>query len=1430
MGRVLRFPKWATQSERRITKARRNALGYLGHHHRRLVVEPLEDRRLLSGLSLGFPLQNRAPDTVTVTSVFDHSMPGGQYTADNVVVAYTGERGESEFGQSAVSGTSFYGYENAEEGYIFIVNGNYSAGSSDPYYRRFLFYDGHPGYDFKTSDQGTGDGKINVLAAASGTVQRLVAANGVTWGVRIDHGNGYKTNYYHLSQVNVSDGASVNQGQVIGVSGGIDSNGADTFAPHLHFSVTLNDVPVDPYGWQGTGIDPYTSASNVYLWSNSDTSPPTLYAYSAANINTGGSATQTFNVTYTDNEAVNVLTLGDGNVYVTGPNGYSQLATYLSVDNATSGTPRTATYQIAAPDGTWDSTDNGTYSLIVQSGQVGDTSENYMATTTFGSFNVNVSGGITSTVTLISPGGDESVEGGLRVVLDPYGAFGSAAEPAENAWFNPSGDFESAGTTYQSAVFLRSADWTGFLAEGDIGGSGNLSSISFDSTSASSAVSSFICGNLSILLTQTIQDRFDSSGAKVGSMLVQKYQITNIGTSAVDFSMVRYLDGDLYYSGDFRNDWGGASTTDCSMNQQLFEFDTGDDPSNPTTLIGIRAIGGGVPDNYFEIDSFSGLQSRIIVGTALDNTIAGDGGDSDLVTDGSYDITLALQRDFHLSPSEPTQYTTVTEFGLGTTGESPIDPIDEQQESGQLDYYNWDYQYDTSFSDNQELVAHIRVDLVGDAPVGPNGEDLAAIWEAGIESAWNGQYEIVDGINRYPILIDVEWVNTDADYIVTVDSGDGSVNATHFYTHNPSGWGFEYQGIIAAHEAGHWLGLYDEYNPMNGGDPAWWPLYDENGNMITDFWGLYDGVNGNPLANWTDLSANADMNALMAQIGEMESRYYQALLNWLEDETGRDLVLAEAPTFTSREPMNGFSDTPPGLPELSIGDVTFLEGDSGTKTFTFTVSMSGSNTLGASVSYATADGTATAGSDYVTASSTLTWAAGDTSSKTISITVNGDTTVEPDETFYVNLTSPTNATVSKGQGAGTIQNDEATWQDTIGLFAPTSSKFYLRNTNDAGYANLTFPYGPANADWKPIAGDWNTDGTGTIGLYNPTTSVFYLRNTNNAGYANLTFAYGPANAGWLPIAGDWDGDGKDTIGLYNPTASKFFLRNTNDAGYANVTFAYGPANAGWLPIAGDWDGDGTDTIGLYNPTTSVFFLHNSNTTGVADVTFSYGPANAGWKPVAGDWNADGTDTIGLYNPATSKFFQRNTNTAGYADVTFAYGPANAGWLPIAGDWNGSASPLRAAGGAIVATDTAPLTDSALQPLITEAIARWAAVGLSTSSLSVLSNVNYAISDLPSSYLGLAEENTIYLDRDAAGHGWFVDPTPADDLEFDPYTLSATDDSPAANRVDLLTTVMHEMGHLLGYDHADNDLMSAILPLGVRRLAAVDEVFATLHGA
>jgi hypothetical protein len=118
---------------------------------------------------------------------------------------------------------------------------------------------------------------------------------------------------------------------------------------------------------------------------------------------------------------------------------------------------------------------------------------------------------------------------------------------------------------------------------------------------------------------------------------------------------------------------------------------------------------------------------------------------------------------------------------------------------------------------------------------------------------------------------------------------------------------------------------------------------------------------------------------------------------------------------------NGDWASPP--PSLEISDATVTEGNAGTHSASFTVTLSAASTQPITVTYAIANGTATAGSDYQAAGGTLTFAPGE-GSKTITVLVNGDRLVEPNETFAVNLTGATNATIASGQGIGTILDDE----------------------------------------------------------------------------------------------------------------------------------------------------------------------------------------------------------------------------------------------------------------------------------------------------------------------------------------------------------------------------------------------------------------------
>ena len=288
-----------------------------------------------------------------------------------------------------------------------------------------------------------------------------------------------------------------------------------------------------------------------------------------------------------------------------------------------------------------------------------------------------------------------------------------------------------------------------------------------------------------------------------------------------------------------------------------------------------------------------------------------------------------------------------------------------------------------------------------------------------------------------------------------------------------------------------------------------------------------------------------------------------------------------------------------------------------------------------------------------------------------------------------------------------------------------------------------------------------------------------------------------------------------TSGAYDPIASRFYLKYANSEGFADAEFGFGAP--GWKPLAGDWDGDGCDTIGLYDPATGMFYLRNSHTTGIADIAFPYGSIGSGWTPLIGDWDGNGEESAGFYQPgAASHFYLRNDFTAGIADVHFGLGFA--GVQPIVGDWLGptgqslkaESGNLKAESGRAASASLIPDPQS-LIPLVSTAIARWADAGVSIAMPQVV------VTDLPGAEVGRAQDNTIYLDRDAAGHGWFVDPTPAVDEEFS--SSGAAVDPRAVDRIDLLTVIEHELGHLAGLSDLDaslETLMSDSLPTGVRR--------------
>lgn len=173
-------------------------------------------------------------------------------------------------------------------------------------------------------------------------------------------------------------------------------------------------------------------------------------------------------------------------------------------------------------------------------------------------------------------------------------------------------------------------------------------------------------------------------------------------------------------------------------------------------------------------------------------------------------------------------------------------------------------------------------------------------------------------------------------------------------------------------------------------------------------------------------------------------------------------------------------DVPPGQ-TISIADVSVVEGNNGTKRMTFTVVISSVSTQSVTVQYATANGTANAGSDYTLKSGSVTIAAGSLSAN-ISVSIKGDRTTEPNETLFLNLSSPINATFGDNQAVGMIVNDDG---GALGIFSEASTiRATLFSELDGlivEISGLTLPAEPRNSLIRTLNSARNAIGRSDLG-------------------------------------------------------------------------------------------------------------------------------------------------------------------------------------------------------------------------------------------------------------------------------------------------------------------------------------------------------------
>lgn len=177
------------------------------------------------------------------------------------------------------------------------------------------------------------------------------------------------------------------------------------------------------------------------------------------------------------------------------------------------------------------------------------------------------------------------------------------------------------------------------------------------SETSSQYVTRFNVNQLEFTLTQSVQDAIQD-GVQSGSLFTQSYSIRNLADVPNSFSMVRYLDGDLYLNDNSLLDGGGV------LNQvgQLVAFQTeaSGAANDNDAFIGITATGGTQPaGGGYAVQQCCGVNSYPLPNT-VDNDTNGDG-----FADVAYDVTLQLQRDFNLGANETQVFSTTTLFGNG---------------------------------------------------------------------------------------------------------------------------------------------------------------------------------------------------------------------------------------------------------------------------------------------------------------------------------------------------------------------------------------------------------------------------------------------------------------------------------------------------------------------------------------------------------------------------------------------------------------------------------------------------------------------------------------------------------------------------------------------------------------------------------------------